>query len=451
MSQALFIKVCPHWLRSPQYRRMRRMGVESPLETLVLVWEWAINEHQGPTVDVTDLEEAAEWPGDPGDLVAALRRCGFLVDDTLVRWWDDGPGSLLEQRERWRKRKEKSRHGDTAGGHGDISGTQPVENSARIPDPQDPPSRGRPRDMDGGHGDIADVPRDMPPSHGGVTAKSRVEKSREEKKRVPSKAASIARTPARDEAPDARNLSPSRLGSTGDPAMLPPAPLEPPCTEDCPSTAPDVASRAIDGQSSGLACVVTGTGDAGGIPPSASSFSPIDPATYVPPTTSRRLTSPEEGDEREPHRPTWRDKPGDAYRSRSTQALADVIAQAVPQAAPRPARPVVESDTVIPHRCWEDAEQGAQLALLGLCKALAQAYREAGEQVSAQDVYQRHRERLNLLANERGIGASLRKLTLAIVDGQLESPFAALPWLERDLAGGDGSPTKRELREAFGG
>lgn len=149
-----YIAINPQWLRAPRYRRLKRLGVEAPLETLIAAWEWALSEYGGPDVEVDDLEDAVNWQGEPGALVSALLATGHLEGSTFVRWWDDGPGRLLESRARSRKRKADSRaRKKAAEDAAKAEGPAPV---TVTPPGRPPESAGRP----------APVTVTSPPSHG---------------------------------------------------------------------------------------------------------------------------------------------------------------------------------------------------------------------------------------------------------------------------------------------
>jgi hypothetical protein len=58
-----------------------RIGRPQALGHLALLWTWALDNAPDGTLDgVRDsvLARSADWPGDPGEFVAALERCKFV-------------------------------------------------------------------------------------------------------------------------------------------------------------------------------------------------------------------------------------------------------------------------------------------------------------------------------------------------------------------------------------
>lgn len=105
---------------------------------LHFLWWWAMDYtqdgHLGKFEDL-DIAIACEWEGEPGELIDALVRSGFLDVDHKIHDWEEYAGRLIERRRADAERKRASRHGDvqrTSSGH-PADGEESPEDGVRNP------------------------------------------------------------------------------------------------------------------------------------------------------------------------------------------------------------------------------------------------------------------------------------------------------------------------------
>jgi len=144
--------------RHPKTKKLsRRLGISVPaaIGHLHMLWWWALDYAQDGDLSVfeaEDIADAMEWPSESAEvLLNALLESEFIDsgDGLFLHDWFDYAGRLVEQREKNRERKRKSRSvsSNKANGH------TPVTR----------PSRGQVEDNSGGHG--ATVPNQTIPNH----------------------------------------------------------------------------------------------------------------------------------------------------------------------------------------------------------------------------------------------------------------------------------------------
>lgn len=103
-----WLKVYDDLPRHPKTTRLaRKLGAERALVVgcLVCLWSWAFQyAEDGDLKKFTDedLADAAHWPGDAAEFVAALRSTGW-IDKHFIHGWDEHAGSYFYDRNRHRK------------------------------------------------------------------------------------------------------------------------------------------------------------------------------------------------------------------------------------------------------------------------------------------------------------------------------------------------------------
>jgi len=212
-------------------------------------------------------------------------------------------------------------------------------------------------------------------------------------------------------------------------------PPEPPCTEAAPAP------------------LIVASEEAAGV---ASGHQPIDPATYQPAKAPPVRPAPDLPPE--PDTPPWQvSAPGD-WRKRTEAgrssggptSFAEVANRLHPDLGEAPedtSRPQLPFRIMANERAWARIQLPA---LDGFCAALAEHYtRVEGKPWTAQSVYMKHQQSLDVLADQSGVVGYLDAVAEVIRGGDLQKDYGAVPLLERYCAGG--GPTKRELRAGGAG
>lgn len=135
---------------------------------LHFVWWRALT--YAPTGDLSDFTDGqvarwADWDGDPGHLVSALKTAGFLATDRTLHDWDDYAGRWIDRRNADAARKKEARRSATqAAGtaFGEGSGPDVRRTSAGRPARVGTPARAPGPDLTGPN--LTGPDRDYPPS-----------------------------------------------------------------------------------------------------------------------------------------------------------------------------------------------------------------------------------------------------------------------------------------------
>lgn len=116
------LRLAASWPRHPKTKRLRRaLGAAGPL-ALAYLWCWAVSDGRldGDLTGMPDgdIEEAADWEGEPGVLVDALHRFGWLDGAPGARrlhdWADEQPWLATREERRAAAAESGSRGGRAA-------------------------------------------------------------------------------------------------------------------------------------------------------------------------------------------------------------------------------------------------------------------------------------------------------------------------------------------------
>jgi hypothetical protein len=123
-----------------------------------------------------DVADGVEWAGDPAELLAALRECGF-VDGTTIHDWEDYGGKLHRKRQADAERKREERQAREQGKRGRPKPVQRTSNGR----PADVPRMSQVEDIE----DIEDIEdstgqdrEDLPKEDAAAVARAREDEER---------------------------------------------------------------------------------------------------------------------------------------------------------------------------------------------------------------------------------------------------------------------------------
>ena len=75
------IRIKSNFPRHPKTKRLRSLAGGKGIDSLLSLWCWASEYRPKGNLSgltIREIEDAAQWDGDPGDLVSALQECQFL-------------------------------------------------------------------------------------------------------------------------------------------------------------------------------------------------------------------------------------------------------------------------------------------------------------------------------------------------------------------------------------